>query len=744
MLASRRISLEGFSLLSESLFQQLYEHAPNPQAVFDLNGRCLMVNLAFSAQLDYERDAWLEGRYTLADLFRDEDYAREMQEEIVDRKVIRHRETYIRPHDERPFPMLLSARLFELNGNEAVEISLVNLSRQKKRQRSLWRENARMASLLEAMTAGIFLIDQNGEIDETNLALQNMLQFEEGAIAGKSYRELFGRMISSAIEPEVVQQSLSRAVTSVSERPTLEIAMDGDSPKYLEITLFPVWNQAGKSSGWGGLVQDVTEMRDQVSWKLELLSILAHDIRAPLASLKGHATALLGNYKQWSADMVLDFLVAIDRSTDQLVHQVDRSLALTRVEAGRLGLKPESVEIEELITEAIERIEAKYEEIDVQLKIGDEVPPVRVDPGRMEEVLINLIDNAQRYSPSSEPVVIAADEAGVMVQVSITDRGPGIPKADQETIFDKYTQADEEQGGSGLGLFISRKIVEAHGGKIWLESPPEGEKTGTRFTFTLPVMPVQTSQQKPAADERRTLRTVEEQQILDAEETRVLVVEDELDFQSLMQTVLREAGYQVEVIDNGPDAINLLQMTPYDIILLDWNLPGMQGIEVCRNIRRWSEIPILMVTSHTSMEELITALDSGADDYITKPFKTNELLARMRAVLRRKDSFIESERDQISSGGILINFDSQEVWSHGKQVELTPTEFKMFAYLTRNEGQVLTYDQLLDHLYGPDEARKRHDLFVHISRLRKKLEPDPDDPRYILTRWGVGYMFKSG
>jgi PAS domain S-box-containing protein len=731
------------SVDEEVFYKQLYEHAANPRLIFNLDGRCLLANHAFRSQLGHETDDWLSGEFSFEDLFTDEELAQEIMEDLRSGKVLRHREVRIRPHSDKPTYALLSGSQLTLEGEDVFEVTLTNLARQKSYQRSLRRENARLNSLLEAITAGIFLVDHEGNISEINLSLQNLLQFKEGTLTGKSYRELFGHLISRAIEPEVVQQALSRALTSVNERPTLEIAISHDSPTYLEIKLFPVWMSDGQSSGWGGLVQDITELRDRVSWKLELLSILAHDIRAPLASLKGHATALLGNYQQWDDDMVLDFLAAIDHSTDQLVHQVDRSLALTRVEAGRLGLKPESIEVGELIHDALDRIRSKYDQIDIQMELPDSSSKLRVDPGRIEEVLINLIDNAMRYTPQDEPIMITAEPTSGMMRLSITDLGPGIPKEAQGTIFEKYTQAEDEKGGSGLGLFISRKIIESHGGKIWLESPPMGQEAGTRFSFTLPAMPDQAQTKAEPPSERIEIQTQTEQQKFEAGDLTALIVEDEPDFQSLIQTILHEAGYQTEVTDNGTEAIDLLQMTPYDVVLLDWKLPGIQGIEVCRNVRRWSNIPILMVTSHTSMQELITALDSGADDYITKPFKSDELLARMRAVLRRKESFVEADKDQISSGGILINFDSQEVWSHGELVELTPTEFNLLAYLTRNEGQVLTYDQLLDHLYGPDEARKRHDLFVHISRLRKKLEPEPDEPRYILTRWGVGYMFKS-
>lgn len=730
-------------MFTQEIYEELFQHSPHPHAIFDLQGHCLLTNIAFTTQLDHDRDAWIQGDFSFADLFQDKQYARELMDEILDRGLIRHREAMIRPRDGKPSPMLISARVFDYNDEEFIEFYMIDLSRQKRRQRALWRENARQASLLEAITAGIFLIDENDKLVETNLALENLLEFQHDSLKAKSYQELFGLLISKAIEPEVVQQSLSRAVTSVTERPTAEIVLDSDSPIYIELTLFPVWDHTGKTIGWGGLLQDVTELKDQVSWKLDLLSILAHDIRAPLASLKGHATALLDNFQQWGDEMVMDFLAAIDRSTDQLVRQVDRSLALTRVEAGRMGLKPESVQVDRLIYDALERIQANDESTTVQISLPEDSLTVRVDPGRIEEVLINLVDNALRYSPADEPVRIGAARSGAMLRVSVTDKGPGIPHADQTTIFSKYTQAEGEQGGSGLGLFISRKIIEAHGGKIWLESPLEGQDSGTRFTFTLPIMPEQSEEKKPPPVKQTETIDMDERTMAEGEEITVLIVEDEPDFQALMKTVVNDAGYQEEIIDNGRDAIDLLQMAPYDIVLLDWNLPGMQGIEVCRNVRRWSDVPILMVTSHTSTEELITALDAGADDYITKPFRTEELLARMRAVLRRKGSFFEEQRDQMSSGGILINFDSQEVWSHGKYVELTPTEFKLFAYLARNEGQVLTYDQLLDHLYGADEARKRHDLFVHISRLRKKLEPDPDEPRYILTRWGVGYMFRS-
>jgi DNA-binding response OmpR family regulator len=224
----------------------------------------------------------------------------------------------------------------------------------------------------------------------------------------------------------------------------------------------------------------------------------------------------------------------------------------------------------------------------------------------------------------------------------------------------------------------------------------------------------------------------------------VLVVEDELDFQALIRLILDDAGYQAEVVSNGPAAIDFIQSTPPDLILLDWMLPGMDGLSVCRNIRRWSDVPILILTSKTSQEALVAAFNAGADDYVTKPFKTSELLARILALSRRRTSWKEAEMDLINVDGILINLDSREIWSRGKLLSITPTEFNLLAYLARHRGQVLTYQQLLNHVYHGEGKRTRQDLFVHISRLRRKIEPEPDEPRFILTRWGVGYMFAAG
>lgn len=719
------------------LYQKLFELSPIPRALFDEGGGCLRANHAFAHWRGVPKED-LEGEaFRFSDIFPSSGAGEAILTEIGEKQVLRRKEVEVFDHEDHPTTMLLSGRRLSHEEVKGFEISLIEITPQKRLQRVLRRDRARMSSLIEGMHAGLFLVDVSGKITQFNRALSNLMRVEQEEMIAKSYQELFAILIDEASEPEVAQQLLSQSVISVVESPVIELALDGERVRYVEMALFPVWDDEGVPMGWGGLVQDVTEIRDRLSWKLELLSILAHDIRAPLATLKGHATALLANYGQWSDVMVEEFLEAIDRGTDKLVRQVDRSLALTRVEAGRLGLRPEAVAVEDLIEQSLERVPGAAENTEIEYNIEGELPLVRADPARIEEVMINLLDNAARYSPPEAPVKVKVERVDTHIKISVVDRGTGIPKEKQGRIFEKYVRGEQEGGGTGLGLYISRKIIEAHGGQIWVDSPVGSTGKGASFSFTLTLMPTQ--QQASRKTEKSAREPVPEPK--QVEGASILVVEDEPDFQALLRTILMDAGYDVQLAPDGPSALEVVQTNPPDLVILDWVLPGMEGLNVCKNIRRWSNVPILLVTSKTAQEDLIAALDAGADDYVTKPFKTPELLARIRALLRRGKEWAEVEPERLSVDGLLVNYDAREVWLRGEKVDLTPTEFSLLSHLARHQGQVLTYEQLLEFLYDARPERNRHDLFVHISRLRKKIEPDPEEPHFIRTKWGVGYLF---
>ncbi len=225
----------------------------------------------------------------------------------------------------------------------------------------------------------------------------------------------------------------------------------------------------------------------------------------------------------------------------------------------------------------------------------------------------------------------------------------------------------------------------------------------------------------------------------------VLVVDDDVYMLRLMQRMLGLEGYRVLTASNGETALNVFDEETPDLLLLDIMMPGMDGHTVCRCIREFSQIPIIMVTARGNDEEKVEGLDAGADDYVTKPFSAKELVARVKAVLRRTTLWDERPEPAFHSNNLVIDFARHRVSLGNREVKLTATEYRLASYLVRNAGRVLTPDQILRKVWGEDYVGEHHLLRVNIARLRQKLEDDPEKPRFIITRTGIGYMFlKSG
>ena len=224
--------------------------------------------------------------------------------------------------------------------------------------------------------------------------------------------------------------------------------------------------------------------------------------------------------------------------------------------------------------------------------------------------------------------------------------------------------------------------------------------------------------------------------------TRILVVEDEESFSDALSFMLRKEGFTVSLAGTGPDALAQFDRDPADLVLLDLMLPGMSGTDVCRTIRAKSRVPIIMVTAKDSELDKVLGLELGADDYVTKPFSSRELVARIRAVLRRNaDDFEDSPI--VESGPVRIDPERHEVRVGGDLVSLPLKEFDLLEYLVRNSGRVLTRGQLIDRIWGSDYVGDTKTLDVHIKRLRSKVEPDPAHPVHLLTVRGLGYKYEA-
>lgn len=226
---------------------------------------------------------------------------------------------------------------------------------------------------------------------------------------------------------------------------------------------------------------------------------------------------------------------------------------------------------------------------------------------------------------------------------------------------------------------------------------------------------------------------------------RILIVDDDRPSLKMTAFLLREEGYTVFTADNGRDALRMIDDRAPDLLILDVMMPGMDGWEVTRQLRRTTNLPIIILSAKGETSDRVFGLDLGADDYLAKPFEPSELLARVRSVMRRAEAFTFGEpQSQLTIDGFRLDPVNNTVTTPaGRGLELTPIEFRLLHYLARNNGRVLTHEQLLSTVWGYDYEGYSNQVAVYIRRLRSKLEPNPDEPRYILTARGVGYRFEA-
>ena len=228
----------------------------------------------------------------------------------------------------------------------------------------------------------------------------------------------------------------------------------------------------------------------------------------------------------------------------------------------------------------------------------------------------------------------------------------------------------------------------------------------------------------------------------------IVIVEDEYNISSFVSAVLQANGFDTMVARNGAEAIILITSHCPDLVLLDLGLPDMDGQGIIENVRGWSNVPIIVVSARTRERDKVMALESGADDYITKPFGTSELLARIRTALRhvqlREGEQAQRQTGVFHTGDLEVDYDKRRVYVNGEDAHLTQNEYKIVALLSKYSGRVLTYDSIIKHIWGPNAKQGNQILRVNMANIRRKIEPSTAEPRYIMTEMGVGYRMAEG
>jgi PAS domain S-box-containing protein len=605
------------------------------------------------------------------------------------------------------------------------------------------QEQQVLASVTSNMTSGFVLLDCQKRITYANARIEDLLGLEAGALLDRSAFDFRKQLLSLALDPHLAEEELGR-VWANDEEVEADLALEHAAVRWLRVRSFPVRDEPGDLLGWGMLLDDVTLERASEKTKSEALALAAHELKTPLAVIKGSATTLLANSQRWDAASQREMLQLIDEQCDQLHELVNGLLDVWRLDAGLLPINPTLLRLPEVLEPLVERWQKLAPRHVFLLQLPADLPALMADRSRLEQVLNHILDNAVKYSPGGEVVIEAtASEGGI--EISITDQGRGLMQDHLERIFERFyrvLESGEHVPGSGMGLAVSKAIVQTHGGTIWATSPGVGK--GTSFHLALPL----TSRRSPvvSAPSRSTSGPL----TLPVEGVRpnrhgdqhaILIVDSDPGMVRYMRANFEAQHYRVFIASDGAQAFQLIEREEPDLALVDAGGPGKDGFETLARIREFSSVPVMMLSAKRDEQECVRALDLGALDYLGKPFGMEELLARVRVALRRQGLVPQHDAQSavFSSGDLTIDFAQRQVRVAGRDVQLSRTEYKLLTVLAQHAGMVLTHELLLEKVWGPGYNREMDFIWVYIRRVRRKIEPDPSQPQYILTVPGVGY-----
>lgn len=605
-----------------------------------------------------------------------------------------------------------------------------------RRHRDERRARVDLETLINTSPVGVVVFDaRTGALvsfnRESGRIIDNLRDAEQSArelLQTLTIRRADGREVSLA---EVsVAEALGAGESVLAEEVILTVP-DGRSIKTL-INATPVLSEGGEVESFVITLQDMTPLEELDRLRAEVLGMVSHELRAPLASIRGSATTILDAPAELDPAELRQFLRLIVEQADNMRDLIGDLLDIARIETGTLAVTPEPVETALLVDRARNTFLSGGGRNSLTIDLALDLPLVMADRRRIVQVISNLLSNAAKHSPKSAVIGVTAERQGADVAVSVVDQGKGMSREQLKRLFRKASPPDAtgRRDDMGLGLVVCKGIVEAHGGRIRAESAGPG--LGSTFTFTIPALDEpETERHSPSAPGRRV-----------SIGKPILVVDDDPETLRNVRKTLSEAGYKPIVSPDPGEAMRLAEENQPHLVLLDMIFPGFDGIDLMREILGIAEVPVVFLSAFKSGDMIARALEMGASDYVVKPFSPTELVARVRAALRRH----RTEPSQpYTLGSLTIDYAERQVTIDGRPVRLTPIEYSLIYALSANAGRVVTHEQLLRRISS--RGKRRGDvrsIRTHLMRVRRKLGEDAGNPTYIFAEPRVGYRMPRG
>ncbi|MCY3845380.1 MAG: response regulator [Acidobacteria bacterium] len=588
---------------------------------------------------------------------------------------------------------------------------------------------ADLAALVETAPVGVAVLDARGgrpvslnrEARRIVESLRAPGRPTEQLLETITFRRADGREVSLSEFP--LAELLGKGETLRAEEVELTVP-DGRSVRML-INVTPIRAEGGAVRSVVVAMQDLAPLDEIERLRAEFLGLVSHELRAPLLAIKGSADAGLEEAADLDPAETREFFRIIAEQAGHMRGLVRDLLDAGRIDSGTLSVSPEPSAVADLVESARTTFAGGGGRHAVLVDLPAGLPPVMADRRRIVQVLNNLFANAARHAPESSPIRVAAVRENAHVAVSVSDEGAGVAPEQLPHLFSKHGGGGQGRAaGHGLGLAISKGLVEAHGGRIRAES--DGPGRGATFTFTIPVAgePVAAAGRAagpPAAPEP-------------GEPPRVLVVDDDPRALRFVRDALAGAGYAPLTTGTPQDLPRIIRTERPRLVLLDLMLPDVDGIELMRQVPELADLPVIFISAYRRDETVSQALESGAADYLVKPFSPTELVARVRAALRRREA-----PEPFAVGDLAVDYERRRVTVAGEAVELTATEYELVRLLSLDAGRVVTFETLLRRVWPKRENADANRVRNFVKNLRRKLGDSAASPAYLFNERGVGY-----
>ncbi len=580
----------------------------------------------------------------------------------------------------------------------------------------------------------IFYVTRNDGVINPDQTLYRVLDINPTQLTDITYPALFDLLVKTASDSFTTRRDLELALQYLDEQPTVYIAKRAHARKHLRIAFFPVADADNPQAVWGAVVSNVTNVWQNITRSFDHVTGVLSQLQTLISGTTGVTNTLLTKAEFWEPENQRPYLEMIDETVRTMEQLIETEQQMLRLQLRPSNLVPRSLDVKFEVERAIISTESQSAGRTITAHFVGNLPILHADSRRFNQVLHYALNHALSHTSANQAPELNVTAQPDTVLFSLEEHQPRVTIEEVQRALDLRSRINTDSSwtysSETLPLHISSEIVYAHGGRMWAE---ETETNSIKLSWEFPITSL-IDEVAPKIKEQH----LDSNHVFAA---RILVGEDDASTARMIQNMLQREGYQVFHAINGSQVIDMAMSKYPDIILLDFYFPDITGIELCAQLREFSTVPIVMVTANGRTETMSEAFQIGVDDYITKPFHREELLARVSAQLRRASmNQPEEDAEVLDFGKLKIYPRLKQVLVADKLIKLSSREYKILELLGKNAGSVVTHEQILRRIWGPSYVGEPQYLWVYVSRLRRKIENDPADPQLIITEPGIGYF----